>query len=185
MSEAKGIIPKGTQVPDHIAIILDGNRRWARARGLNPWEGHRAGHQAVRKLARAARDFGVHTFSIWAFSTENWQRPKKEIDEIIKLLRVGLKEFEKEAHKDKVRLVHLGRKDRFPDDISRKLTSIEESTKNYKDHVLNLALDYGGRDEIVRAVKKIIEQGVSADKVDEGLFESYLDTASQPYPYPD
>jgi undecaprenyl diphosphate synthase len=184
MTELNIPLPKGTVIPDHIALILDGNRRWARARGLKSWEGHRAGYEAVRKLARASRKLGVHTFTIWSFSTENWDRPKKEIDEILKLLRRGLEEFRKEAHEEKVRLVHLGRKDRFPRDIALQLERLEKETKNYN-NVLNLALDYGGRDEIIRATKKIIADKIPAEKVDEKLFESYLDTHGQPYPYPD
>ena len=185
ISKDQMILPKGTAVPDHIAVILDGNRRWARVRGLSPWEGHKAGYKAVVKLAEAARSFGVHTFTIWAFSTENWQRPKKEVDEIIKLLRVGLREFKRQAHKDKVRLVHLGRKDRFPIDVAELITSLEESTKKYGGHVLNLALDYGGRDEIVRTVTKIVKDKIPAEKINEKLFEAYLDTSDQPYPCPD
>jgi len=184
MTEPNIPLPKGTVIPDHIALILDGNRRWARARGLKSWEGHRAGYEAVRRLARASRKLGVHTFTIWSFSTENWDRPKKEIDEILKLLRRGLEEFRKEAHEEKVRLVHLGRKDRFPRDIALQLERLEKETKNYN-NVLNLALDYGGRDEIIRATKKIIAGKIPAEKVDEKLFESYLDTHGQPYPYPD
>ncbi|KKU12329.1 MAG: Isoprenyl transferase [Candidatus Woesebacteria bacterium GW2011_GWA1_45_8] len=178
-------LPKGTKVPDHIALILDGNRRWARARGLKPWEGHKAGYDSVRKLARAARELGVHTFTIWAFSTENWERPRQEIDAILSLLKSGLKEFEKEAHKERVRLIHLGRKDRFPEDVVEAITNVEDSTKKYSSHILNLALDYGGKDEILRATKRIVESGISADKIDEKLFESYLDTSGQPYPYVD
>ena len=185
LKEEKFTLPKGTKIPDHIALILDGNRRWARARGLGVSEGHRAGYKAVRKLAKAARTLGVHTFTIWAFSTENWDRSKPEIDAIFRLLRLGLEEFRKEAHKDKVRLVHLGRKDRFPADIVKQIIDLEESTKKYPGHILNLALDYGGRDEILRATKKIVESGVGADKIDEKLFESYLDTKDQPYPYID
>lgn len=184
MPEMSISLPKETTVPDHIAVILDGNRRWARARGLKPWEGHRAGYEAVRKLARASRELGVHTFTIWSFSTENWDRPKEEIDEIFRLLRTGLEEFRKEAHEEKVRLVHLGRKDRFPRDIALQLERLEKETENYN-NVLNLALDYGGRDEIVRAVKKIVSDKVPTNKIDEKLFASYLDTADQPYPFPD
>ena len=181
----QAILPRGTSVPDHIALILDGNRRWARARGLNPWLGHKAGYEAVRKLAYASREMGVHTFTIWAFSTENWERPKVEIDEIFKLLKRGLRDFERECHKDKVRLVHLGRKDKFPKELAKMIGKIEEETRDYKKHVLNLALDYGGKDEIIRAVRKIVEDKLPADKIDEKLFESYLDTHNQPYPYPD
>ncbi len=178
-------LPKGTKLPDHVALILDGNRRWARVRGLKPWEGHRAGYQAVLKLAKASRDLGIHTFTIWAFSTENWNRPKKEIDEVMKLLDDGLREIGREIHKEKVRLIHLGRKDRFPSRVTKTIAKLEESTSMYQNNVLNLALDYGGRDEILRTVKKIIDQGISVDKIDENLFASFLDTGNQPHPYPD
>ncbi len=177
-------LPKGTVIPSHIAMILDGNRRWARARGLQPWEGHYGGFKAVEKLAYAARQLGVHTFTVWAFSTENWERPKEEIDAIMSLFRRALKEKEKEFHKDKVALVHLGRKDRLPPDIRKELTRIEAETARYSDrHVFNLAVDYGGRDEILRATQKAIDAGVKT--LDEKILESYLDTANQPYPNPD
>ena len=178
-------IPKGTTIPDHVAIILDGNRRWARARGLKPWQGHKAGYEAVKKLAYASREFGVHTFTIWAFSTENWDRPPEEINELFKLTKRGLTEFEKECHKYKTRLVHLGRKDRFPKELSEEIARVEEATKNYTKHILNLALDYGGRDEMMRAVKRIVADGVSPDEIDEKLINKYLDTHDQPYPFPD
>lgn len=178
-------LPEGTNIPDHVAIILDGNRRWARARGLKPWQGHKAGYEAVKKLALASREFGVHTFTIWAFSTENWDRPQEEINELFSLMKRGLTEFEKECHKYHTKLVHLGRKDRFPKDLSDEIARVEAETAKYKDHILNLALDYGGRDEILRAIRKIIEDKVPADKIDEKLFGSYLDTHDQPYPYPD
>jgi len=178
-------LPRGTIIPDHIAMILDGNRRWARAKGLKPWEGHKAGYEAVIKIARTSRELGVHTFTIWAFSTENWSRPKVEIDKIMSLLRRGLKEFSKEADKEGVRLIHLGRKDRFPKDVVKMLSEMEEATKNNTKNILNLALDYGGRDEILRTVKKIVKDKIPVEKIDEKLFSSYLDTDDQPYPNPD
>ena len=178
-------LPKGTVIPNHIAIILDGNRRWARARGLKPWEGHKAGYETVKKLTRACRQLGVHTFTIWAFSTENWERPKIEINELFRLLKKGLKELEKECHEHRVRIIHLGRKDRFPKDLADEIRKVELETKDYKNHVLNLALDYGGKDEITRAIRKIIENKVPAEEIEERLIESYLDTARQPYPNPD
>jgi undecaprenyl diphosphate synthase len=179
------VLPRGTTVPDHIGMILDGNRRWARAKGLNPWEGHKAGYEAVRKLAKASRGWGVHTFTIWAFSTENWERSREEVDKIMDLLKVGLEEFGKEAHEEKVRLVHLGRKDRFPKDITEKIIQLEKETRCYEGYVLNLALDYGGRDEILRATKKIIQDKIPVEKLDEKKFAEYLDTGDQPYPYVD
>lgn len=186
MPEDNILLPRGTVVPDHIAMILDGNRRWARARGMEPWKGHLYGYRALEKLAKSARRLGVHTFTIWAFSTENWERPQKEIDAIMDIFRKGLKEKEKEFHSDRVALVHLGRKDRLPEDIQVQLSRIEAETAKYKSHnVFNLAVDYGGKDEILRTVRKIIEDGISAEKIDEKLFESYLDTYDQPYPNPD
>lgn len=178
-------LPKGTKIPDHIAMILDGNRRWARSRGLKPWEGHKAGYEAIKKVAEAAREYGVHTFTIWAFSTENWSRPKEEIDAILDILRCGLTEFLDGAKKEKFRLVHLGRKDRFPKDVSELIAKVERETRHFNKNILNLALDYGGRDEILRAVKAIVADKISPEKIDEKLFSSYLDTKDQPYPYPD
>lgn len=186
MSANEITLPKDTVIPNHIAMVLDGNRRWARSRGLQPWKGHYYGYKAIDELSKAARDLGVHTFTIWAFSTENWSRPQKEIDAIMDIFRKGLKEKEKEFHRDRVALVHLGRKDRLPADIRKHLIKIEAETAVYKSHnVFNLAVDYGGRDEIIRATQKIIKAQIPAEKVDEKLFASYLDTAGEPYPYVD
>lgn len=179
-------LPKNTEVPNHIAMILDGNRRWARSHGLEPWKGHYAGFKAINQLALAARELGVHTFTVWAFSTENWSRPQREIDAIMDLFRKALKEKEKEFHRDRVALVHLGRKDRLPEDIRRELTRIEADTAKYTKHnIFNLAVDYGGKDEIVRAVQGIVKDSIPAEKIDAKLFENYLDTSGQPYPYVD
>lgn len=172
-------------MPDHIAVILDGNRRWARARGLSPTDGHKAGYYAMRKVIEAARKLGVHTLTVWGFSTENWERPGPEINKIMKLVGHALHDVADEAHREQIRFVHLGRKDRLPKTLLSYITKLEEETKHYKKYVLNLALDYGGRDEIIRATKKIIADGIDESKIDEKLFSSYLDTANQPYPYPD
>lgn len=179
-------LPKNTVVPNHIAMILDGNRRWARARGLKPWEGHYNGYLAIEKLAKAVRSLGVHTFTVWAWSTENWDRPQDEIDGIMNLFRKALKEKESDFHKEKVALVHLGRKDRLPADIRNELIRIESDTKKYaKHHIYNLAVDYGGRSEIVRATQKAIESGINSSELNEKSFEKFLDTYGQPYPNPD
>lgn len=178
-------LPKGTLIPNHVAIILDGNRRWARARGLHPWEGHKKGFEAAKNVSRAARNLGIHTMTLWGFSTENWDRSKEEIDQIMKILKRFIDEFESQAKKEEIRLVHLGRKDRLPKPLVAALANLEEATKDYKKHVLNIALDYGGKDEIVRATRKIIEKGIPSQEVDEKLFASYLDTGDQPYPYVD
>jgi undecaprenyl diphosphate synthase len=179
-------LPRGTVIPNHIAMILDGNRRWARARGLAPWKGHFYGYKAVNALAHATRRLGIHTFTVWAFSTENWERPQKEIDEIMNVFRRALKETEKDFHKEHVAMVHLGRKDRLPTDIASEVVRIEAETAKYApEHIFNMAIDYGGRDEIVRAVQKIVKDKISANEIDEKSFEKYLDTYNQPYPDPD
>ena len=179
-------LPKGTTVPNHIAMILDGNRRWARARGLEPWKGHLYGYKTVNALAHAARDLGVHTFSVYAFSTENWERPQKEIDAIMDIFRNGLKATEPDLHKEHVAFVHLGRKDRLPLDIQKQFARVEAETAKYsKEHIVNVAIDYGGRSEIVRAVQRVIDSGIKSSELDEKTFEKYLDTYGQPYPDPD
>lgn len=186
MSESNLILPKGTVVPDHIAMILDGNRRWARARSLEPWKGHFYGYQALKKISYASRQLGVHTFTVWAFSTDNWERSKREIVEIMNILRKALKEMERDLHKEKVALVHLGRKDRLPADIRKELVRIETETSKYSsNHVFNIAVDYGGQDEIIRAVKKIVDAKVSSADINKKSFQDYLDTAGEPYPQVD
>ncbi len=185
MSETKITLPKDIVIPNHIAIILDGNRRWARSRGLYTLEGHKAGFDAGMKIAQAARDWGIHTMTVWGFSTENWDRSPKEISYLMKLYKSMLDEIKKQAKKEQIRFVHLGRKDRFPKELIKYFVELEEETKNNKRHVFNVALDYGGHDEIVRATRKIIKDRVPEDKVDEKLFASYLDTGDQPYPYVD
>ncbi len=185
MAEDKIILPKGTIVPNHIAIILDGNRRWARSRGLPTLSGHKAGFEAGMKIAKASRVWGVHTFTVWGFSTENWDRSQQEISYLTKLFWKMVKIVEKEATKDDIRFVHLGRKDRLPKDLVKYIEQIEEKTKNNKSHTFNVALDYGGHDEIIRAVKKLVDDKIPSNKVDEDLFASYLDTSGQAYPYVD
>lgn len=183
--EKRLTLPAGTKIPDHIALVLDGNRRWARARGLPPSEGHRAGYEATRRVAKAARDWGIHTLTFWGFSTENWDRSPQEIKKIMDLIRLAIKDFRKEAQKQGVRVVHLGRKDRLPKDILETIAALEKETRENRRHLFNWALDYGGRDEIIRATQKIIQSGIKAKDLDEKLFASYLDTADQPYPYID
>jgi undecaprenyl diphosphate synthase len=186
MSETTKIsLPRGTIVPNNIAIILDGNGRWARSHGLPVTKGHEEGAKAIREVMNAARDLGVHTLTIWGFSTENWKRPPTEKNKIFSLIKRTLEKELQTAKKEKIRFVHLGRKDRLPKDLLKLIERVEKETKDNKKHVLNVALDYGGRDEILRAVRTIVRDGVPAEKIDEELFASYLDTADQPYPYPD
>ena len=153
---SKITLPKGTIVPDHIALAMDGNRRWARAKGLPSTKGHEASAESLKKVIEASREFGIHTVTLWGFSTENWDRSPREIKKIMSITKKAIQDSRKDAKKYGVRFVHLGRKDRFPRDIIRLIKKTEEETKNYKKHILNLALDYGARDEIVRSTKKIV-----------------------------
>lgn len=179
------ILPQNIIVPNHIAIVLDGNRRWARSKGLPTLEGHRRGFDASMKIAKATRSWGIHTFTVWGFSTENWDRSPEEISYLMKLYSRMLNVVKKEAKKDNIRFIHLGRKDRLSKNLVKYIINLEEETKNNKKHVFNVAIDYGGKNEIVRTTQKIIEAGIKPENLNEDLFSSYLDTGNQPYPYVD
>ena len=178
-------LPKGTSVPNHIAVVMDGNGRWARSRGLAPTKGHEKAAERLGDVIRASREVGVHTLTLWGFSTENWKRPPKEVAKIMSIVKKTIQKELQNADKEGVKFVHLGRKDRLPVDVMKWIKKAEKETKDNSDYILNLALDYGGRDEIIRAVKEIIKDNVEVKDLDEDLFASYLDTANQPYPYPD
>lgn len=179
-------LPKGTKVPDHIAIIPDGNRRWARSRGLPAYEGHKAGAKNLVQIMRAARKLGVHTTTFWGLSTENWrERDLKEVNLLMKTISYGIKKYLKEAKKEGVKVVHLGRKDRLPKWLVAQIARLEQETRSNTKYIFNIALDYGGQDEIVRAIQAIIKDGIKPEKVDTKLIDSYMDTRDQPYPYPD
>ncbi|MBU0572528.1 di-trans,poly-cis-decaprenylcistransferase [Patescibacteria group bacterium] len=183
--KVKIALPKGTKVPDHIAIIPDGNRRWARARGLHTFQGHKKGFDGTIELARAARSWGVHTVTLWGFSTENWDRTKEEISYLMKLYKKLIDDYLGEAKKEKIKIVHLGRKDRLPKVLLKKIKQAEEETKDGDKYIMNIAIDYGGHDDIIRATREMINDKVEAKDVNKKLFEKYLDTKGQPYPYVD
>ncbi|MEK7064663.1 MAG: polyprenyl diphosphate synthase, partial [Patescibacteria group bacterium] len=179
-------LPKGTKVPNHVVIMPDGDRRWARARGLSASEGHKAGIQNLANLARSARSWGIHTVSAWGLSTENWQeRPKDEVDFLMKGICEAMDYYFKEMMDSGVRIVHLGRKDRLPKFLLDKIAEVEAKTRHNTKHVFNIGLDYNGWDEVVRATQKIVASGVKPEKIDRKLIDSYMDTADQPYPYID
>jgi undecaprenyl diphosphate synthase len=181
----KLILPKGTKIPDHIAIIPDGNRRWARARGIHTLLGHKAGFERAVELGRAARQMGIHTVTLWGFSTENWDRTEKEINYLMKLYEKLVDDYLREADEDDVKIVHLGRKDRIPKPLLKKIIYAEDKTKDNKKYIANIAIDYGGQDDILRATKAIIRDGYGENDISKELFEKYLDTKGQPYPYVD
>lgn len=169
-------------IPNHIAIIPDGNRRWAKQNGLPSVEGHRRGAQALKAIARASREKGIHTFTTWGFSSENWSREEKEVTYLMELFLALLKDHEKEAHENDIRIIHLGRKDRLPEKLAAELEKVEKETSHYTKHVFNVCLDYGGQDEIVRAVNKILAKEDKKTSISKEEFELNLDTGGQPFP---
>jgi undecaprenyl diphosphate synthase len=170
------------RVPRHVAIIMDGNGRWAKARGLPRLAGHRAGTENLRPILEASAEFGIEILTIWAFSTENWRRPEAEVKGLLRILQQMIRRELKELHKQGVKLRHLGRLDRLPESLQKQVLDAIELTKNNDRIVLNVAFDYGGRSEIVQAVKRIIRDGIPAQDVDEALISSYLYTGGQPDP---
>ncbi|MEK7451004.1 MAG: polyprenyl diphosphate synthase [Patescibacteria group bacterium] len=172
-------------LPNHVAIIPDGNRRWAKEHNLPSFEGHRRGFNVAIKVAKKIRAMGVNTLTIWAFSTENWNRTPKEVDYLMKMYGIFMDKNLEEALKEKIRIIHLGRKDRIPKSLLKKIQDSEEKTKNFQNYVLNIALDYGGRDEIIRTIRQMANGKWQMANLTEDNFGQFLDTAGQPYPNPD
>jgi undecaprenyl diphosphate synthase len=173
---------KRAEVPQHVAIIMDGNGRWARSRGLPRLAGHRAGTNNLRPILRASAEFGIKILTIWAFSTENWRRPEDEVKGLLRILQQMIRRELKELDKEGVQLRHLGRLDRLPDRLRRQVLEAIELTQHNDRIVLNVAFDYGGREEIVQAVQHVIRDGIPAEAVDEALLCRYMYTAGQPDP---
>lgn len=168
-------------LPKHIAIIMDGNGRWATRRGLPRNLGHKAGIKAIEKTIDAMIKFQIPILSLFAFSTENWKRDKKEIDGIFSLVRDYISQNKEAFLKKGVRVLSMGDLSPFPEDLVTSLNDVQEKTKDNKRLILNLALNYGGRRDIVRAVNQVIQDKKS--KIDEKEFEKYL--YSYPLPDPD
>lgn len=168
------------KIPKHIVIIPDGNRRWAKERNITPHFGHyKSGtYLSLKMLFQEAKNLGVKCVSIWGFSTENWKRIKEEREAIFDLLLGGVERFRKDALKDKIRFVHIGRKDRLPKKLIDALESLEKETSMFKNFKVQLCLDYGGRDEIIRAVNKILKSGKK--EINEKSFKKYLDSELDP-----
>ena len=174
--------PPLERVPRHIGIIMDGNGRWARARGLPRSAGHRAGTENLRRVLRAAVEFGVEILTIYAFSTENWGRPEGEVRALMSILERVIDRELQELHEEGVKLRHVGRLDRLPSGLRQKVLDAIELTKNNQQLTLNVAFDYGGRAELVSAIRRIVADGVPAEQVDESLVSRYLYTAGLPDP---
>jgi undecaprenyl diphosphate synthase len=192
---------KKEEMPNHIAVIPNGNRTWAKLNGLKATDGHNAGVEVLIKFARLARKWGIHTATVWGSSTENLtRRDPVEVKNLYRLLKYVLETTGEEAHEDGTRMVHLGNKKYLPKEIVKLIESWEEKTKNNKNYVANFAFAYGGHDELFRAMKAAFhdiqegkisfedlkkENGLYQNKYPYHFFKEYLDTKGQPYPYPD
>ncbi len=169
-------------IPKHVAIIPDGNRRWAKSKGLKEIAGHEksAEKSNIIALLEEAHKLKVEYVSIWGFSTENWKRSKLEVNFLFSLMRKVIKELKEYILEKNVKFTHVGRKDRLPSELSADILKLEEESKNNSGLKLQILLDYGGRDEIIRAVNKIIKS--KKQNLDEESFKEYLDTKTLPDP---
>ena len=173
-------------IPQHVAIILDGNGRWAKSKGMPRNYGHMEGAKTVEKICEEAWKMGIKYLTVYAFSTENWKRPREEVDALMKLLRNYMKNCLKTAAKNNMVVRVIGDKTGLDDDIREKIDELEMASANNSGLNFQIAINYGSRDEIVRSVRKIMEDvksgKIEADQMDEAMFDSYLDTAGIPSP---
>ena len=168
--------------PQHVAIIMDGNGRWAQKRHLPRLAGHKAGSDNIRGVVKIFADYGVRYLTLYMFSTENWNRPRLEVAGLLGLLERRIDDETQAFHKENIRLVHLGRLDRLSQKLREKVRAAVELTKNNTGLTLCLAFDYGGRDEIVQAARRIAEAGISSQSIDESTFARYLYAPDIPDP---
>ncbi|MDR0903287.1 MAG: di-trans,poly-cis-decaprenylcistransferase [Ruminococcus sp.] len=170
-------------LPRHVAFIMDGNGRWAKKRGLSRNVGHKKGGDTFREIARYAKDCGIEYVTFFAFSTENWKRPKEEVDALMKLFSEYLDEAESYA-KEKTRLIFLGDKSIFPREMSDKMTDLEKKSRQFSDFTLSLAVNYGGKDDILQAAKRAaklcFDRDISPSEIDEKFFAGLLYTYAVP-----
>ncbi|MBQ7236842.1 MAG: di-trans,poly-cis-decaprenylcistransferase [Clostridia bacterium] len=161
-------------VPSHVGIIMDGNGRWATAKGQKRSYGHKHGSANVDNIVTHAFKRGVKSLTLYAFSAENWARPKEEVDELMKLLKAYLKKFAKKLYKNDVRLIVIGGREELSEDLRKAISEVEEKSKDNKSNILNIAINYGGRQEIVNAVKRLIEKGeeITVNGISENLYTS-------------
>lgn len=173
------------RVPQHVVLIPDGNGRWASEHNLPISEGHRRGAASVEGFLRVCRDWQIRFATVWGFSTENWARSRIEVDAIMRLVGIYLRRNRKGFARDGMRFVHLGRRDRLAARYPKLLALfelLEDETKSYQPYTLNLALDYGGRDEILRAVRRMLVEHIDPQTLDWETMSAHLDTSSQPDP---
>ena len=179
-SSHNGKLP--TRIPRHVAIIMDGNGRWARSRGLPRAEGHRQGTENLREILSAAVEFGIEVLTLYAFSTENWKRPRTEVRVLMDTLELVIDRELRELDEQGVQIRHIGELEGIPASLQRKILKAVARTRHNRCIILNVALNYGGRDEIVRALRRIVADGILPEAIDAALIDSYMYTSPLPDP---
>lgn len=169
-------------VPKHIVIIPDGNRRWAESHGLPPLEGHKKGLEAAMNVVKGSRNLGVRALTLWGFSTENWGRPPLEVGYLMRLYTQFFRKHLAELVTEGVKFNWLGRRNRVPVMLRKVLEKVEQATAKNSKYILNICIDYGGHDEMLRAIKKIMKKQIPAREIDERVVAANLDTAGMPDP---
>ncbi|MGC9349655.1 MAG: isoprenyl transferase [Anaerolineae bacterium] len=172
--------PALPNVPAHVGIIMDGNGRWARSRGMPRLAGHRAGVENLRQVLRSAVELSVPIVTLYAFSTENWKRPEEEVRGLLRLLAEALEKEVDELHKNGVQLRHIGDLEPLPERLKRRIRSAIDLTRNNDRLIANIAFNYGGRQEITEAVREIIREGMPAESITEDIIDAHLYTANLP-----
>jgi undecaprenyl diphosphate synthase len=170
------------KVPRHVAIVMDGNGRWAQARGLSRPEGHQAGTENIRPILKAAVELGIEVLTIYAFSTENWRRPQSEVEFLFSLIGEVIRRETDELNRNGVRVRHIGFTDNIPPDLAASIAEAVDLTAHNDRIILNVAFNYGGRAEIVHAIKRAVRDGVDPEAIDEATLDRYMTTAGQPDP---
>lgn len=168
--------------PKHIVLFPDGNRRWAKQKAIATFDGHQQGYRNIIDFAEWCKNRGVKVLTAFGFSTENWKRSKEEVDYLMRLLEKGLLESLERLKKEEVRVRIIGQKERLPDFLQQAIEKAEKETENNSKLYLNLAVSYGGKWDVLNAVKNIIKDKTSSEEVSEELFEKYLSTAGLPAP---
>ena len=171
---------KIARLPNHIAIIMDGNGRWAKKHGLSRLEGHQAGAQNIRPVIKYLNQYHIKYVTLYGFSTENWDRPEDEVTSLLRLFEETLNKYVSELHENGIKLRHLGRLEELPQGLQLAINKALALTKNNTGMTLSFALNYGGRLEILDAIRHIIDEGIPIQDIDEKLFNSYLYTTGLP-----
>lgn len=167
-------------LPFHVAITMDGNGRWAQKRNLPRTAGHNEGLTAAKNIVKAASDIGIKHLTLYVFSTENWKRTQEEVGFLMNLIHIYINNELEFYKKNQIRIKHIGDIQKLPEGIQKDIKKAIAQTDSYTGMTLHLAINYGGRDEIIRGIKKIIDDGIPSDKIDEKVFSDYLDMPESP-----